>query len=127
MTEVDLASEAAIGRALERVDPDDPCFCRGGGGAEHVRTRWIVDPLDGTTNFVHGFPMYGVSIALEMDGELVVGVIADPIRQRVYSAHKGHGAYCNAEPISISQTSSIHAALSLQAFLMIAICTPTDI
>ena len=60
--------------------------------------------------------MYGVSIALEMDGELVVGVIADPIRQRVYSAHKGHGAYCNEEPISISQTSSIHAALVATGF-----------
>ena len=116
VTEVDLASEAAIRRTLERATPAIPVFAEEGGGAEHVRTRWIVDPLDGTTNFVHGFPRYGVSIALEIDGVLVVGVISDPSRQRIYSAHIGHGAFCNDEEIVVSQTSSMDAALVATGF-----------
>ena len=67
VTAVDLASEAAIRRVFERRTPHIPIFAEEGGGAQHVSTRWIVDPLDGTTNYVHGFPMYGVSIALQGD------------------------------------------------------------
>jgi len=111
VTEVDLASEAAIRRRLEKETPHIPVFAEEGGGAQNDRTRWIVDPLDGTTNFVHGFEMYGVSIALEMDGELVLGVIADPVRKRVYAAIQGQGAYCNEERIQVSTTATLPAAL----------------
>lgn len=111
VTEVDLASEAAIRKALEQHTPDIPVFAEEGGGAQDVRTRWIVDPLDGTTNFVHGFEMYGVSIALEVDAELVLGVIADPVRKRLYSAMKGQGAYCNEEQLKVSATNTLTTAL----------------
>ncbi len=67
------------------------------GGAEAIgpRHRWIVDPLDGTTNFLHGIPHFAISIALERDGEIVAGIVYDPVRDEMYSAEKGLGAYVN--------------------------------
>ncbi len=61
--------------------------------------KWIIDPLDGTTNYVHGFPFYAVSIALEEDGQPAFGTVFDPERSEVFSAWKGHGAYLNNKPI----------------------------
>ena len=111
VTDIDLASEQAIRRILEVETPDIPVYAEEGGGAESARTRWIVDPLDGTTNYVHGFPMYGVSIALEVEGQIQVGVIAEPIRKRLYQAEHGKGAWCNGERLRVSECERLSHAL----------------
>lgn len=114
VTEVDLACEEAIRAILEPSGL--PVLGEEGGGAETVNSRWIVDPLDGTTNFVHGFPSYGASIALELDGVLEVGVIVDPVRDRLYSAARGRGAHCNGAPISVSSCERLDRALVASGF-----------
>ena len=78
--------------------------------------RWILDPLDGTTNFVHGFPMFCVSIAAEWEGELAVGVIYHPILQDLYVAVRGQGATVNGEPISVSKTKRLNDSLLTTGF-----------
>ena len=91
VTEVDLASEAAIRRTFAEETPDIPVQGEEGGGVA-TGLRWVVDPLDGTTNFVHDYPSYCVSIALVDGDEPLVGCIADPVRGRLYLGAKGHGA-----------------------------------
>src|SRR5256714_147796 len=92
VTEVDRASERAIGRLLAAATPDIPMIGEelGGGGSERY---WIVDPLDGTTNFVHRFPVVGVSVALVQDGEPVVGCVHAPFLSRTWTGARGLGAH----------------------------------
>ena len=72
----------------------------GGGHESSSGYRWYVDPLDGTTNFAHGYPVFNVTLALEHAGEMIAGVIFDPIRQEMFSAERGAGAYLNQSPHS---------------------------
>ncbi len=65
--------------------------------------RWIIDPLDGTTNYIHGYPVFSISIALEYDGEIIIGIIFDPLRNELFWTEKGSGAYLNCLPIETSQ------------------------
>jgi myo-inositol-1(or 4)-monophosphatase len=80
VTDVDVAAEDAIRKVLSRHTPDIAVLAEEGGGPWEAATRWVVDPLDGTTNFVHGLPWYAVSIALQVDGRVVAGVVCDPVR-----------------------------------------------
>jgi myo-inositol-1(or 4)-monophosphatase len=73
--------------------------------------RWYVDPLDGTTNFAHGFPHFSVSIALERDGESILGVVYDPIREETFSALRGGGARLNGAPVGVSKVSALGQSL----------------
>lgn len=112
VTEVDRAAERLIHAILHRAFPDvaflgEEQGQRGGDAA----SRWIVDPLDGTNNFVHGFPMFGVSIALEHRGAVIVGVIYDPVRRELFVAMKGRGAFLNTRRIHVSPIRTL--ALSL--------------
>ncbi|HXF73912.1 MAG TPA: inositol monophosphatase family protein [Actinomycetota bacterium] len=91
VTEVDRASEAAIARALSRATPGIPVRGEEGGGAGGER-YWLVDPLDGTTNFLHGFPAVGVSVALVEDGRPLVGVVHAPFLGETYVGVRGRGA-----------------------------------
>src|SRR2546425_4125553 len=91
VTDVDLASERAISEFLRGATPDIPVVAEEGGGTSGAR-YWIVDPLDGTTNFVHGFPVVGVSVALVEDGRPVVGAVHAPFLDDVYVAARGRGA-----------------------------------
>ena len=116
VTEVDLACETAIRELLQTGAPGIPILGEEGGGAEGAATRWIVDPLDGTTNFVHGFPAFCVCVALQDAGELRVGVIYDPIRDRCYSAEKGRGATCDGDRIQVSRCSTLDRALLASGF-----------
>lgn len=116
VTEVDLAAEAAIREVLEAATPGVPILAEEGGGAREASTRWIVDPLDGTTNFVHGFPSYAVSVALEVDGEIRAGCIYDPIADAAYTAARGEGATCDGRPLKVSETSALDRALLLTGF-----------
>ena len=111
VTAVDLACEEAIRRILEKATPHIPVYAEEGGGAAEASTRWVVDPLDGTTNFIHGFPSYGVSIALQEEGQTTLGVIADPVRKRLFSAEKGKGATCDGEPLRVSECTDLIEAL----------------
>lgn len=116
VTEVDLAAEEAIRTILEADTPGTPILAEESGGARDASTRWIVDPLDGTTNFVHGFPSYGVSIALQLDGALSVGCVYDAVRGQAYVAAAGQGATCEGQPIHVSTTEHLDDALLLTGF-----------
>jgi len=78
--------------------------------------RWIIDPLDGTVNFAHGFPMFCVSIAMEADGRLEFGVIYDPLRDELFEASRGCGASLNGQPIRVSRTDRLDRALMATGF-----------
>src|SRR5258706_8979144 len=82
-------------------------------GAAH---RWIVDPLDGTTNFAHSFPHFAVSIALEREGEMIVGFVYDPLREEGFSALAGRGAFLNNQPIGVSKVNDLDKALLATGF-----------
>lgn len=115
VTELDLASERRIRELLAEDRPDLPFQGEEGGGVT-TGTRWVVDPIDGTTNFVHGYPVWCVSIAL-VDGDTpVVGVLYDPVRDRLHRATAGGGAAVNGAPLRVSEVRTLDAALSVTGF-----------
>lgn len=116
VTEVDLACEAAIRAVLARHTPDVPVLGEEGGGATGASTRWVVDPLDGTTNFVHGFPFWCVSIGLEVDGVPTVGVVVDAVRRRTYRGTRGNGATVEGVALRTSDVRTLDAALFATGF-----------
>lgn len=116
VTEVDLASEHAILEVLAQRSPGVPVLAEEGGGAADARTRWIVDPLDGTTNFVHGFPAFCVSVALERDGALLAGAIYEPLLDRCTRAAAGGGAWAGDQRLQVSGVSAVEQALLLTGF-----------
>jgi len=112
VSEVDREAEARIIQTLTRSYPAHGILAeesgeRAGDG-EH---RWVIDPLDGTTNFLHGFPHFAVSIALELRGRLELGVIYDPMRQELYTASRGAGAELNGRRIRVSRRKGLEGAL----------------
>jgi myo-inositol-1(or 4)-monophosphatase len=114
VSEVDRAAEAAIVETLHAAYPDHAVFAEEGtardrnAGAEHV---WIIDPLDGTTNFLHGFPQYCVSIALAHKGVVTQGVVYDPVRNDLFTATRGRGAFLNDRRIRVSRRAHLREAL----------------
>jgi myo-inositol-1(or 4)-monophosphatase len=113
---LDKASEDLIRERLYQADASIPVLAEEDGGPTEVDTRWIVDPLDGTTNFVHNFPFYCVSIALEVDGILEVGVVYDIPNDRLYRAERSKGAFCNDDRIQVSQCEELNHALVASGF-----------
>ncbi len=117
VTEIDRESEAIIRRAIGRAFPD-----HGFLGEERTRAnpdapyQWIVDPLDGTTNFVHGFPLFAVSIGLVLRGRPVVGVIHDPIRRETFTAIKGYGTRLNGKRVHVTRTNTMAQSLLSTGF-----------
>jgi myo-inositol-1(or 4)-monophosphatase len=108
VTEVDTSSESVVREALKRDAPGLPVFGEeGGGGRGDV--GWFVDPLDGTANFLHGFPAVGVSVALVEDGAPVVGVVHAPLLGDTYTACRGSGALKNGDAIAVSDRAAPHA------------------
>jgi myo-inositol-1(or 4)-monophosphatase len=101
VSDVDVASEAAIRAELERLVPGIPFFGEEGGG-ELGRVGWIVDPLDGTANFLHRFPAVGVSVALVEDGRPTVGVVHAPLLGETHAARRGGGASRDGAPVRVS-------------------------
>jgi myo-inositol-1(or 4)-monophosphatase len=101
VSDADTASEAAVQAVLHDAAPELAFFGEETGG-ERADVGWFVDPLDGTANFVHGFPMVGVSVALVADGVPVVGVVHAPMLGDVYAARQGGGAFCNGDPVRVS-------------------------
>ena len=111
VTEVDRASEQIIIQAIHKAYPDHAILAEESGDHAGNDYLWIIDPLDGTTNYLHGFPQFSVSIALQHRGELVAAVVHDPLRDETFSAHKGGGAYLNEHRIRVSKRKNLHGAL----------------
>ena len=113
VTEADFASQKLITEQLLEAFPDHTILGEEEGAATNFDApwRWIVDPLDGTMNFAHGFPFWCVSIALEHEGRLVVGVIHHPLTGETYSASEGQGATLNGKPIAVSTVERLEASL----------------
>lgn len=114
VTEVDKAAEAAIIEVLREAYPDHGILAEESGataGRKESECQWIVDPLDGTTNFIHGFPQYAVSIALAQKGVLQHAVVYDPSRNELYTASKGRGAFLNDRRIRVSKRDRLQEAL----------------
>ena len=117
VTEVDERAEAVIGEMLRGAFPGYGMLAEEGGRRlGEGDSRWIVDPLDGTTNYAHGLPIFAVSIALERAGEVVLGVVHDPMRGETYVAERGGGATLNGEPIRVSDTDEPIRALLVTGF-----------
>lgn len=117
VTEVDRLSEEFIRREISERFPDHEILGEEEGlSASGSEFRWIVDPIDGTTNYAHGFPYYCVSIGLERGGELVAGAIYNPVLDELYSAHKGGGATMNGSPIRVSKVDTVMRSLLTTGF-----------
>ena len=111
VTRVDALCEESIRRIIASEHPTHVVIGEELGQEAEGHFRWIVDPLDGTVNYAHGFPFYCVSIALEIAGEVVVGVVYDGERDELFTAVKGRGAFLNGRPVAVSDTTGIRAAL----------------
>jgi myo-inositol-1(or 4)-monophosphatase len=117
VTEMDSRAEALIVDALRLAFPDDAILAEE-GGSEPGRSgrRWIIDPLDGTTNYAHGIPIFAVSIGLEMDGRVAVGVIFDPNQGELFTAERGGGAFVNGERLAVSSAATLNESLLCTGF-----------
>jgi myo-inositol-1(or 4)-monophosphatase len=114
VSEVDHAAEAAIVQTLHAAYPDHAILAEEGtakGSNAEAEHLWIIDPLDGTTNFLHGFPQYCVSIALQHRGHITQGVIYDPVRNDLFTATRGRGAFLNDRRIRVSRRQHLREAL----------------
>jgi len=117
VTEMDARSEALVVERLRAAFPDDAILAEeGGAAAGRSGRRWIVDPLDGTTNYAHGLPIFAVSIALEAEERVVLGVVYDPTREEVFLAERGRGATLNGAALRVSSTGSLNEALLVTGF-----------
>jgi myo-inositol-1(or 4)-monophosphatase len=119
VTDADKASEALIAERLLAAFPEDRLLAEEGSGAgENTGSArlWIIDPLDGTVNFMHGLPVFAVSIALRAGDETVVGVVYDPLRDELFAARRGGGATLNGQPMRVSETSELLRALLVTGF-----------
>jgi myo-inositol-1(or 4)-monophosphatase len=121
VTEADVASERLIVERIRSYHPRHAILTEesgdvaeaGGSGAEF---KWIIDPLDGTTNYAHGYPVFCVSVALEQEGKVVVGVVYDPTRDELFAAERGGGATLNGRRVRVSETDELNRALICTGF-----------
>jgi myo-inositol-1(or 4)-monophosphatase len=111
VTDMDRRAEAQIVRALRTRFPDHAILAEERGRMGASRHRWIIDPLDGTTNYAHGLPIFAVSIALSVDGVVRLGVVYDPMREECFVAERGRGATLNDAPLAVSATRRLSSAL----------------
>jgi myo-inositol-1(or 4)-monophosphatase len=111
VTDVDRAAEDAIIGILRSAYPDHAVLAEESGASGASEYEWIIDPLDGTTNFIHGFPQYAVSIALRHRGVLTQGVIFDPTRNELFAASRGRGAFLNERRVRVSKRVGLGDAL----------------
>jgi len=111
VTEVDRQAERVIIEILHKSYPDHAILAEESGRQGNSPYLWIIDPLDGTTNYLHGFPQYAVSIALQHRNELDQAVVYDPLKQEMFTASKGKGAQLNNRKIRVSTQKSLDGAL----------------
>jgi len=125
VSEADKESERVIAEFLQKNFPDieflgEESFAAGAKvewSTAGAKGRWILDPLDGTTNYVHRFPIFCISLALEMDGQIQLAVIDVPMLNETYTAIRGHGAFVNGRPLKVSATAQLKDALLATGFV----------
>ncbi len=116
VSDADRASEEAIAEFLRRETPDFGLLAEEGGATGVGRTRWVVDPLDGTANFIHSFPHFAVSVALMEGDEVLVGVVHDPMRDETFSAARGAGAWCEGRRLTATGRAGLAGAFLTTGF-----------
>jgi myo-inositol-1(or 4)-monophosphatase len=118
VTLADKESEALILKGIRERYPDHAILAEesGAAGAATAETRWIIDPLDGTTNFAHQYPSYTVSIGVESGGEIVCGAVYEPLRDEMFSGARGQGAFLNGERLRVSTVDRLAEGLLITGF-----------
>lgn len=117
VSEIDKASEAMIIGALKSRFPSHAILAEESGAADTTAEyRWVIDPLDGTTNFLHGLPIFCVTIGLEFRGEIVAGVVYDPNRDELFTAEQGSGAFLNGQRLAVTSTDELIRSLLVTGF-----------
>ncbi len=121
VTEADLAAERLIVERIRSYHPRHRILTEESGdvkeaGSREAAYKWVIDPLDGTTNYAHGYPCFCVSVALEHEGRVVVGVVYDPTRDEVFAAERGAGATLNGRTLRVSETDELNRALVCTGF-----------
>ncbi len=117
VSEIDRGAEERIIAIIKRRFPTHAILAEESGGSEApAECRWIIDPLDGTTNFLHGVPIFCTSIAVEHNGEVVAGVVYDPCRNEMFTAEKGSGAFLNGKRLKVSNQSRLIDSLLVTGF-----------
>jgi myo-inositol-1(or 4)-monophosphatase len=117
VSDADREAERVIRELLEAERPEDGLIAEEGSRSESESgRRWVVDPLDGTINFLYGFPAWGVSIALEDEEGLALGIVLDPVRPELFSAVRGEGATLDGEPIRVSGRTELARAMVATGF-----------
>jgi myo-inositol-1(or 4)-monophosphatase len=121
VTEADLASENLIIERIRSYYPQHAILAEESGetmlvGGKRSEWKWIIDPLDGTTNYAHGYPCFCVSVALEHNGTLEIGVIYDPVRDEMFAAERGNGATLNGRRIRVSEVEELKDAMLCTGF-----------
>lgn len=117
VTEMDRSSEKLIVEKILGQYPNHAIVAEETGSRKtNSEYRWIIDPLDGTTNYAHDLPLFSISIALEHKKEMIVGVVLDPVRPELFYAEKNRGAYLNGKPISVSRVDDLNRSLLVTGF-----------
>lgn len=116
VSEIDRAAERDIIDIIHKHYPEHAILAEESGRSGENETVWIIDPLDGTTNFLHGFPVFAVSIAVQQRGRLEIGVIYDPMRQEVFTAVRGAGAHLENRRMRVSKQRELEGALLATGF-----------
>ncbi len=117
VTEADQAAEAVIIETIRQDFPEHDILAEEGDyGSRQNSHCWIVDPLDGTTNYAHGFPWFAVSVGLEVEGRIVAGVVLNPHNREMFVAEKGQGATLNGKPIAVSTVTDLDQSLLATGF-----------
>jgi myo-inositol-1(or 4)-monophosphatase len=117
VTEYDKKSEKVIIDFIKKEFPSHSVLAEESGSHKSSdEYLWVIDPLDGTTNFAHGLPIFSVSIGVQKKGEMVYGVVYDVMRDAMYSAEKGSGAFCNGRKISVSTNDDLHKSVLVTGF-----------
>ncbi len=111
VSEVDHLAEEAIIQTIQKAYPDHSFLAEESGATAGNEYEWIIDPLDGTTNFLHNFPQYAVSIAMRHKGRLEIAVVYDPIKQEMFTAARGSGAHLNGKRIRVTKRANLKGAL----------------
>jgi myo-inositol-1(or 4)-monophosphatase len=116
VTSIDHAAEAAIIDILREAYPHHAFLAEESGASGNSDTTWIIDPLDGTTNFMHGFPQFAVSIACQVQGRMEHAVIYDPMRQELFTSSRGQGAYLENRRLRVSRQRTLEGSLIATGF-----------
>jgi myo-inositol-1(or 4)-monophosphatase len=117
VTEVDRRSEEVILSIIKESYPDHRILAEETGDSGVSSSfKWIIDPLDGTTNYAHGYPCFCVSLAIEHEGEVIYSTVYDPVREELFTAEKGKGVYLNGKAIKVSSTKQLNQSLLCTGF-----------